>query len=715
MTRKKTKKQTRLSSEARAKKKMAKIKKFHSRIDYKHYVNREISWLKFNQRVLNEAKDQRVPLLERLKFCNIVTSNLDEFFMKRVGGLKNLIKSKYPFLSIDGKSPQEQIFLIRELVNEQTAFLSEIFDDRIKKSLEEEKIFLKKWSELHEKDKLYLKEYFQQNIFPVITPLAVDYGHPFPFISNLSKSIGICLKKSKQSENLFARVKVPREIEQWIKIPTDKNEDHWISLDEVITNNLDLLFPGMKITGVMLFRVTRNVDIEDDDESAEDLLELVEDSLHEKRFSPVIRLEHEKNPNPWILKYLMDQLELSKEDLYEMPSIACHSSFSTLIDMDRPKLKYPAWTPKTPVEIVEEGPSFFNILKRKDMLVQHPYESFNATVEKFIYNAAHDSNVLAIKITLYRTNINGDLINALVYAAEHGKQVACLIELKARFEEEKNIYLAEKLENAGVHVIMGMVGLKTHSKMCLVVRRDSTGIHSYVHIGTGNYNSSTAQTYEDYSYFTSKKSIANEVMEVFNYLTGISLKQDYKKILVAPLTMRARFVALIKNETKLAKEGKKTRIVAKMNSLEDIEIIECLYEASQSGVQVELIVRGFCCLRPQVKGLSDNIRVYSLIGRFLEHSRVYFFSRGESSPDKGEFYLGSADWMYRNLNNRVEVITPITEKVLKNKIWFMFEAILNDHRSVWELDDQGHYTQRSPRSEIENDGTHQVLMNRQID
>lgn len=676
---------------------------------FEHYLNRELTWLEFNGRVLHEAIDQRTPLLERLRFSNIFISNLDEFFMKRVGGLKNLIKSNYSFLSIDGKSPQEQIDHIRPIVKKQMGLLNDNLHHKLLPELKKNNIHILSWEELSSDEITKVKKHFENNIFPVLTPLSVDYGHPFPFISNLSRSIGICIKKPDAEEKLFARVKIPKGIPQWVKINSTEDTIFLLAIDQIILHNLDALFPGMEILSRMIFKITRNVDIDEDDESAEDLLELVEDALHEKRFSPIIRLEHEKNNDPWILNYLISELEITRDDVYELPSTACLWNFNQVIDLDRPALKFRPWKPITPSYLADTGTGFFRKIRQKDILIHHPYESFNSSVEKFISSAAHDPQVLAIKITLYRTNINGEIINSLIYAAEHGIQVACLIELKARFDEERNIYLAQKLENVGIHVILGLPGLKIHSKMCLVVRRESRGIQTYAHIGTGNYNSTTAQIYEDYSYFTANKKITREMIEIFNYLTGVSLKRDYKNLLVAPLTMRETFLRLIKEEMEVSKAKGKGHIIAKMNSLEDLEIINALYKASEAGVKIDLIVRGFCCLRPGVKGLSENIKVTSIIGRFLEHSRVYYFSRGLPDMTDGSIYIGSADWMYRNLSNRVEVITPIEDFSLKEKIATMLKLALGDKRQTWEMDSRGSYKQRIPASEKDR-GLHRHLM-----
>jgi polyphosphate kinase len=555
-----------------------------------------------------------------------------------------------------------------------------------------------------------MSHHFQTSILPILTPLAVDYGHPFPFISNLSKSLGISLLKPFGGEKIFSRVKIPEEIPQWLMVEDGKMGISFINLEEVLVNNLNLLFPGTEIVNKMIFRVTRNIDLEEEDEWAEDLKGIIEVGLREKKFSPVIRLEIEEGSDHWISHYISTELELSKDDIFEMGGMAHYTTFNEIINIDRPKLKYRMWNPKVHSDFLDEKANIFNKIKGKDILVHHPYESFTSSVERFIETAAHDSKVYAIKITLYRTAINSKIIDALIFAAQNGKQVACLVELKARFEEEKNIRLSEKLEKEGIHVIGGMVGLKTHTKMCMVVRKDSDMVKTYVHLGTGNYNPATSKLYSDLSFFTCRQEVADEVIQVFNYLTGLSLKKDYKTLLIAPLTMKRQFCELIYEEIKYKKRGEEGLIIAKMNALEDTDVIEALYMASMNGVKVKLIVRGFCCLRPGVPGLSENIEVISVIGRFLEHSRIYYFSGGHTDPSKGLYYVGSPDWMHRNLNVRVEVVTPLFSEESKNTAWKILSVNLYDKRSTWVMKPDGSYSQNKPENEAEKRGTHQVLM-----
>tara|TARA_Y100001954_G_C15821705_1_gene610285 strand:- start:405 stop:2603 length:2199 start_codon:yes stop_codon:yes gene_type:complete len=687
-------------------------KKTNRKIDTNpdHYVSRDISWLHFNERVLHEAVDKRTPLLERLRFCDIFTSNMDEFFIQRIGTLKNQIDRGFKINTLDGVPPAEQYQRIRKMILKQNKLLKECLENSIIPDLLKEGITFLKWKDLKESEKEQVSQHFRLSILPILTPLAVDYGHPFPFISNLSKSLGISLLKPNTGEKIFSRVKIPDEISQWEIVREGKDGISFINLEEILVNNLHFLFPGTEIVDNMIFRVTRNIDLEEEDEYAEDLKEVIEEELREKKFSPVIRLEIEEKSENWISHYISSELELSEEDIYGMGSLANYTSFGEITRINRPKLKYKNWTPRTHSDFLDEKANIFNKIKSKDIFVHHPYESFNNSVERFIETAAYDPKVYAIKITLYRTTINSKIIDSLVYAAQNGKQVACLVELKARFEEEKNIRLSEKLENEGVHVIGGMVGLKTHTKMCMVVRQDSDKVTTYVHLGTGNYNPVTSKLYSDISFFTCRENVADEIVQAFNYLTGLSLKKDYKTLLIAPLTMKKRFCELIYDEIKFKKQGKEGLIIAKMNALEDTDIIEALYMASMNGVKVKLIVRGFCCLRPGVEGLSDNIEVISVIGRFLEHSRIFYFSGGQKDRLKGKFFIGSPDWMHRNQNLRVEVATPLFTDESKKEAWNILTVNLNDKRSTWKMAPDGTYTQNKPESGKEERGTHLQLM-----
>lgn len=683
-----------------------------------NFINRELSWLEFNKRVLALAQSENTPVLEKLKFCEIYVSNLDEFFMKRVGGLKNQEESRHDFFSVDGRSPTDQLREIKKMVYKANADISELFNNKILPLLSENGIHLLKWNELKKKDKDYLTDYFKENIYPILTPLGIDSGHPFPYISNLSKSLGISLlkkkKKGKGPSHLFIRVKIPSNLPSWIRIPTaTKDECKFINIDEVIINNINSMFSDMKIEDIVLFRITRSSDFESDDEDTQDLMEHVEAGIKERKFAPVVRLEHAVENNSWVLNYLCEQLEVSEDDIYPLPGIVLFTKFGPIYHLDRPDLKFKPWEPSESIDYFDGKRNIFSSIKKSDRLFHHPYDRFSETVEKFIKTSAADPKVLAIKLTLYRTDVKSKIIDALIFAAEKGKQIACVVELKARFDEENNILMAQRLEKVGIYVVYGMVGLKTHSKMALVVRKEKSGLRSYAHIGTGNYNSQTALCYTDFSLFTSNKKITAEVHELFNELTGIHTNKKISQLLVAPFNMKKRFLEMVNREMAHKKANRPAKIIAKMNSLEDIEIIQSLYKASQVGVQIVLIVRGFCCLRPGVPNLSENIKVFSIVGRFLEHSRVYFFQNGKENPLEGDFYIGSADWMYRNLINRFEVVTPIQNTKNRKKLLNVLTVNLEDFGSSWELKRNGTYSLRASKlskAKRLNTATHTRLM-----
>ncbi|HCD34764.1 MAG TPA: polyphosphate kinase 1 [Phycisphaerales bacterium] len=689
------------------------------------FLNREASWLEFNRRVLHEALDERTPLLERVAFLAIFNSNLDEFFQKRVGGLKRQINAGVTTRTVDGLTAQEQLALIRSMVLEDLQTQADCFEQKVKPALAEEGIHLLKWDELTEEEKQFTDDYFEANLFPVLTPLAVDPGHPFPFISNLSTSLGVILRypdgvsrhdDAETGEIQFARVKVPRMLPRWVKLGEGGENYRFIHLEDLIYQYLDRLFEGMIIEDAMPFRISRNADVERDEEDAEDLLELVEQELRERRFAKVIRLEVPTNPNEKMVRFLIEELELEESDVYIMPSELDFTDLWLINGLGIPKLSNKPWSPQTPVRLTDTEADIFSIIRGGDILVHHPYESFSSSVERFIAAAARDPKVVAIKLTLYRTAKDSPFIPQLIRAAEEGKQVVVLVELSARFDEERNVQLAQTLEKAGIHVVYGLVGLKTHTKTALVVRQETEGMRSYCHIGTGNYNSKTANLYTDLGLFTCKPHITGELTQVFHFLTGRSLKRDFKHLLVAPINMKRRFYELIDREithTVAWKERggdpndpNRPRIIAKMNSLEDRGICRKLYEASRAGVKIDLNVRGFCCLKPGVPGLSDNIKLISVIGRFLEHERIYHF-HNDGNP---QYFIGSADWMYRNLNNRVECITPIEEPSLQKKLWHILETLFNDHRQAWDMDANGKYTQRVPQDESQEIGTHDILM-----
>ncbi len=656
------------------------------------FLNREISWLEFNRRVLHEAADERTPLLERLRFLSIFSSNLDEFFMKRVGGLKRQVTLGIRNLSLDGLTAGKQLKAIEKYVIPLQKEQATIYRNQIIPALEKENIFVLKWKDLSESEKEETKNYFRSHVFPVLTPLSVDPGHPFPFISNLSTSLAITLRHPERDEKLFARVKVPKIFPQWVRVSIEGTSYRFVSLIDIIIHHLDDLFPAMKVLSVMPFRITRNADIERDEEDAEDLLEMIEEELKQRRFANCVRLEHGPNPDKWMLNLLKEELDLHSGDIYEVAELLDYTDVKPILDLKLSHLEFEKWSPTVPISLIEDGP-MFPIIQQHDILVHHPYESFSHSVERFIQNAAEDSKVLGIKMTLYRTGDNSRIVPLLIKAADMGKQVVVLVELKARFDEERNIQWAQELENSGVHVVYGVVGLKTHSKTLLVVRQEEDSVKAYVHIGTGNYHRGTANLYTDFGLFTCRPEITQEVVELFHYLTGRSLKSDYKKLLVAPINMKDNFLSMIQREIDNVRAGKPAQIVAKFNSLEDSDIIRALYKASQAKVKIQLIVRGFCCLRPGVKGMSENIEVRSIIGRFLEHSRVFYFRNGGQNIIDGEYYIGSADWMFRNLHDRVEVITPILDPILKEKIQDSIDVHLSDTRQSWLMASDGTYEQ----------------------
>lgn len=678
------------------------------------FLNRETAWLEFNSRVLNEAIDRRTPLLERARFHGIVSSNLDEFVMKRVGGLKHQVEVGSRRRA-GGMSASEQLVAIRRMILDQQKRQADSYNSSLKPELSKNGIELLAWKDLTSGERALATKYFRHNVFPVLTPLAVDPGLPFPFISSLSVSFGVTLRHPDRDEKLFARIKVPRIFPQWIHLKPDAKVEksslaRFVSLLDVIRFNLKDLFPDMEILDVMPFRITRNAEVEREEEDAEDLLEMIAEELKQRRFGEVVRLEHGPQPDPWMLHFLMDELGLNERDVYEVRGLLDYTDLQPILELALPSLKYDSWTPLVPPRLMDERASLFDLIREDDMLVHHPYESFAASVERFIRQAIDDPTVLAVKMTLYRTGDDSPFIPLLIRAAEQGKQVVVLVELKARFDEARNIHWAQELENAGVHVVYGVVGLKTHAKTALVIRQEAEGVQCYVHLGTGNYHRQTAKLYTDIGYFTAKSEYTEDVVELFHYLTGRSLKRTYRKLLVAPAEMKDGILARIRRETEFAKAGKPARIIAKCNSLEERDLVRALYEASQAGVEIDLIVRGFCCLRPRVKKMSERIRVISVIGRFLEHSRVLYFANGSSDPLEGEFMIGSADLMYRNLLGRIETMSPIDSRSAKERLWEILDTMLSDHRSAWEMQSDGTYVQAQPRTTAEQDGTHRRLM-----
>jgi polyphosphate kinase len=671
------------------------------------YFNREISWLDFNTRVLELAADAEVPLLERVRFLAIFASNLDEFFMKRVGGLQRQLSAGVASVSFDGLNVKQQLDAIRARVQPDLQRHVSLWINDICPALATHGIHVGVYDALNEADRALADAYFARNVFPILTPLAVDSGHPFPFLSNLSMSIGVMLEHPNRRERMFIRLKVPENLPRWIEMQT---RGLYVPLEQIIGGNLQLLFPGMTVKEHQVFRVTRNADLEMDAEDADDLLQLVEQELRQRRLAKVVRVELPEGMSPAMRQLIIDGVEVDEHDVYTTPGPIDMSELFWLANLDYPALKYKPWTPLTPPRLSGDNVDIFSVIRAGDLLVQLPYESFADSVERFVHSAVFDPKVLAIKLTLYRTSPDSPFVLSLIHAAETGKQVAVLVELKARFDEQRNVKLAQTLENAGVHVVYGVIGLKTHTKVAMVVREEADGLRTYCHIGTGNYNSKTATLYTDLGLFTCNPSITDDVIALFHYLTGRSLKRDYRKLLVAPVNLRDRFTAMIRREADQAKAGRPARIIAKMNALQDPKITAELYEASKAGVKIDLIIRGFCCLRPKTAGLSENIRVISILGRFLEHSRIYYFLNDGAE----EYYIGSADWMIRNLDYRVEAVTPIEDPALRGKLRDILDIMLADHAHAWELQSDGQWTRLPAPADRAVTDTQVIMMSRAL-
>jgi polyphosphate kinase len=676
------------------------------------YLNRELSWLEFNARVLHEAEDERTPLLERLKFLAIFWSNLDEFFMVRVAGLRRQLSAGVLQTPPDGLTAAEQLDLIDVRVRQLSARARTLLDETLLPRLSDIGVHILSADALAPDERERVDAFFAEQVYPVLTPLAVDPGHPFPYISNLSLSLAVELRDPDRGEVRFARVKVPKSLPRWV--PTGR-PNSFIPLERLIAARLDALFPGMEILGCYTFRLTRYSDLEiSHTEEPEDLLAMIEEQLFQRRFGEVVRLEVQEGMPQHLRALLLDELRaseapemapLSDREVHEPGSLLDVSDLLPLSGLDFPEHRDPPLIPAVPPELRDTTRSIFDVVREQEILVHHPFDSFGASVETFIESAARDEHVLAIKMTLYRTSGDGAIVQALTEAAQRGKQVAVLVELQARFDEVNNIAWARTLESFGVHVVYGLPGLKTHTKTALVVRKEPDGIRRYVHIGTGNYNTRTARIYTDLGLITCDEAIGADISDLFNSLTGYSRQREYRRLVVAPVNMRERILEMITRETSHARAGRPGRLIAKMNAIVDAEIIEALYAAGQAGVEIDLIVRGVCCLRPGVEGLSDNIRVTSIIGRFLEHSRIWMFGN-DGAP---EYYFGSADWMPRNLNRRVEVVTPVANPLFQRRLQSVLEVCLADNRQAWDLHPDGSYVQRTPGDRGER-ATHRMLL-----
>ncbi len=695
--------------------------------------NRDLSWLEFNRRVLALAIDERTPLLERVRFLGIFNSNLDEFVMKRLGLLHRRVTSGQIGPDQDGVPASALLAAMRGTIRDLQQRQFVCYEDSIRPALAQEGIELLDYTSLVPEERRWLRTWYRKNVFPVLTPLAVDPGHRFPFISNLSRNLGVLLSEPgrRDDEPLFARVKVPSVLPQWVRLPDHPDgssrvaspapaaagsagahgrvvgvtQGRFVSIRDIIQNNLDDLFPGMNLVEITPFRVTRDseqVSEAEADDDADNLLELVEQQLKQRRFAHPVRVEIGPSASPKIVGHLVQELGLTTAEVDERNGPLDYTTMHEIAELDRPDLKWSPWRPVTPPRLSDRREDIFSVIRQDDLLVHHPFESFQESAERFITEASRDPDVLCIKQTIYRTSKDSPFVHALIRAAEQGKQVAVLVELRARFDEQSNVRWARLLEKAGAHVAYGVVGYKTHCKASMVVRRESDGLRTYVHMGTGNYNTRTAMMYTDLGFFTCEPGVADDVTELFNFLTGRSRLDTYETILVAPVNMKRRFVEMIRREAEIARAHARGespvggRIVAKMNAMADSEVAEELYAASRAGVEVTLFIRGFCCLRPGAPGLSENIRVISVLGRFLEHSRIFYFGAGKADPLDGEWFIASADWMYRNLNNRVEAACPVRGRASRAKLLNIVRVMASDRRGAWELMPDGSYAQRTP-------------------
>ena len=681
-----------------------------------HYINRELSWIAFNQRVLAQALNEHTPLLEQAKFSAIFSNNLDEFFMVRVASLKSQQEAGVSTRSDDGLTPLEQLEAIQARLRPLLELQQQHYRHSLKRNLDEYGIQLIDYTRLNARQKDWADAYFRSAIFPVLTPLAVDPSHPFPFLSNLSLNVAALIRDPDSGHQQFARVKVPQKIlPRFVQIPTELCSRQpspvftAVPLEQLVAFNLQLLFPGMVIEGHYFFRVTRDADLELRDLEADDLMEALQEGLRKRRMGgEVVRLEVANEMPDEVVQLLMEGTSVEPEDLYRINGPLGLDDLMSLLSVPLAEIKDKPFKGRTAPALVraqrseledgsikaEEFQSIFSVLRRGDVLLHHPFDLFATSVEEFLNQAADDASVLAIKMTLYRTSKDSPVVAALIRAAENGKQVMALVELKARFDEDNNIQWARQLERSGVHVVYGVLGLKTHTKVTLVVRREKDTLRSYMHIGTGNYNSRTSNLYTDLGLLTAREDFGQDLVELFNYLTGFSKQQSFRKLLVAPVTLRRGMEELIRREIRHAREGRGGLIRAKMNGLVDPAIIALLYEASAAGVQIDLVVRGMCSLRPGLVGLSENIRVVSVIGRFLEHSRIFWFGNG----GQDELFLGSADWMPRNLDRRVEAVAPIEDAQLSQQLRHLIELYLQDS-TAWHMQSDGSFLQIQPEDE----------------
>ena len=675
---------------------------FGTEFDADRYLDRELSWLAFNQRVLELAEDPNLYLLERVNFLAIFASNLDEFFMVRVAGLKRRIATGLAVTSSSGLSPQDVLSKISAEAHRLQERHAGLFIDVIKPAMKDQGIRIVRWSALETEEKSALHEYFQNQIFPVLTPLAVDPAHPFPYISGLSLNLAVVVRNIETGKEHFARVKVPPLLPRFVRIPGNKGvaDARFVPLEDVIGEFLGQLFPGMEVLQQHTFRVTRNEDLEVDEDEGENLLLALEKELLRRRFGPPVRLEVANDINPQVLELLIRELDISDEDVYHLPSPLDLTGLFEIASLKRPELHYPQHHVITnrflqPVE--DKDVSIFSVLRQRDVLLHHPYESFSTSVQAFVEQAAADPKVLAIKQTLYRTSGDSPIVDALIAAAEAGKQVLALVEIKARFDEQNNIAWARKLEQAGVHVVYGIVGLKTHCKLALVIRQEGNQLKRYCHVGTGNYNPKTARYYEDYGLLTSRDAVGEDLTKLFNQLSGYAPEAEFKSLLVSPNGVREGLVERIEREVAFHAAGKDARIRIKVNSLVDEQIIDSLYRASCAGVKIEIVVRGMCALKPGVPGLSENIKVRSVLGRYLEHSRIFAFNGGGDPA----VFIGSADMMHRNLDRRVEALVRISQPDHIRELNAFFDLCMDERSSSWHLASDGTWA----RHQVSAEGT----------
>ncbi len=655
------------------------------------YLNRELTYLNFCWRVLHEAEDDRTPMLERLKFVSIIAANIDEFFQKRIGGLKQQVGAQLHSITPDGRTPGQQIVDGLELITQLETKKIQILD-RLLGELRAIGVWVASCKELDPNQQAWVREHYLRNIFPLVTPQAMDPAHPFPFVSNLSLNLLVSLRYSNDSESLLARVKVPvgGGTSRFVRIGTSRT---FVDLADVMANNLDLLFPGMEVEACSMFRVTRNAVTERDEEEADDLLEMIEIELRARRFAPVVRLQVDKRMPPMLRGRLAAELGLDEQsDVFEAEGMLGQRDLMEIAQLDIPELRDTPHTPVPPVDFLSDGNIFHAIRDVKHLMVHHPYESFQQSTERFLYEASTDPKVRAIKMTLYRTSRDSQVIRNLVHAAKNGKQVAVVLELKARFDEEANIKWASRMERAGIHVTYGVVGLKTHTKITLVVRSDFDGLRRYAHVATGNYHAGTARLYTDVGLFTCDDAIGRDLTELFNYLTtGYRPRRKYAKLLVAPKMLKQALLDKIDREIAMQAAGERGHIQWKLNALEDVDIVRALYRASQRGVTIDLIVRDTCRLRPGLAGASSTIKVISVVGRFLEHERIFYFHNGGHA----EYYIGSADAMQRNLEKRVEILCPVDDPRLQAELRHLIDTQLGDQRGAWDMQADGSYVRRT--------------------